>query len=205
MFNADELRTMYSFEVSSETPCPTELFLDIIQITRLRTRLKDGASFEDVILPAARNILTHVDGFSLEDWTEPYDIPDTPDFDIMGRVFKCTIKLYALLSLFSATQESQLDGFRRHTVRDHLVELIREATQVLRSKCPLAWPLSVLAVSLVDGKDEDKALVESILLSATKYDHFFVPQYRVKIFREFWASGKTTWDECYYVPFAPLA
>lgn len=202
-FETEKLQNIYSFDLFNEMPCPTVLFLDIIRITRLRMASAAGASFESVIQPAAREIFEHVDSFSPEGWTEPYTVPEKPEFPLLAGIFKSAVTLYCILSLLP--RESDAYQLTRPVIRDHLLGQMRQVLSLLTSNMGLAWPISVVAVALVDGAPEDKAMIEKLLFGGSPENYFHAPMAYIKRFREFWASGKTAWDDCYHVPFHPLA
>lgn len=199
----EQLRDIYTFDLFGEMPCPTVLFLDIIRITRLRMTLAAGASFEFVIHPAAQDIFEHVNDFSPEDWTEPYTVPERPEFPLLASIFKSAVTLYGILSL--SPRDSDAYQLTRPVIRDNLLGLIRQVLTLLRCKLSLAWPISVVLVALVDGAPEDIAMIEELLCSGSPENYFRAPLVYIKRLREFWASGKTAWDDCYHVPFHPLA
>ena len=197
---------MFSFELSSETPCPTHVFLAIVRISYLRAVQAAGASFKSVIQPSAHTILDEIAAFSPDDWKEPFSMPATAEYTLMARIYKTAATLYGVLTLYFPQSRSEAYIRKRRALRDDLLQLIREALQILKSKMALAWPVSILAVALADGGDpKDKALIEDILCGNTSTNTLYMPMFRMRILKRFWDSGKTSWDDCYFEPFPPLA
>ncbi|OAA78575.1 C6 zinc finger domain protein [Akanthomyces lecanii RCEF 1005] len=174
-FTPDELATYYSFQLYGELPCPTELFLEMLRITKLRRLAITGVSYCDAIAPALDGILMRTEAFVPEIWEEPYGVPEQPEFVLMARVFRCSIALYANLSLppppaQSTPEASRSWAMRRIALREELIQLMRESLAILQSKAALSWPVAVA----------DKLLT-------------------------FWASGKLGWEDCWNEPFPPMA
>lgn len=204
-FTDEQIEAFYSLDVFGEMPCPTALFLEIIRLTRLRTKFVAGTP-RSVILPAMQGILERVNRFSLEDWNEPYTLrfPKGPEQLLSAKIFKSAVALYGVLSLLPY-KASQLS---RSALREELVGLIKEFVGLNTYNLGLAWPLSVVAVALKDGSSEDKAMIEAVLCGGSAENYFNSPMLYIKRLREFWASditGLSAWDDCYFRPFPPLA
>lgn len=199
-------------QLYGELPCPTELFLEMLRITKLRRIAITGVSYHDDIAPSLVGILTRIDSFVPETWDEPYGVPEQPEYVLMARIFKCAIGLYANLSLppppsQSTTEDVESWALRRVALRDELIQLMREALAILRSSSALCWPVMVAGVAVADGSDADKELVVSVFYSADDVfaDSYYTPQNSVDKLRRFWKSGKLGWEDCWTEPFPPTA
>ena len=191
--------------LTPENPWPTSIFLVVIRICYMRAVMASGESFKSVILPVTQRILDEIDEFSIEEWAEPYPIPEGTKTNIAVRTYITATKLYAILTLLGPLAHKEPYLSERLATREKLLQLIREASQVLEDRLALAWPLSVLAVTLTDDATEEKHLFGDILCRDGPADEFYNPQFRVDILNRYWASGKTAWDDCYFEPFPPLA
>ena len=192
---------MFSFELGSESPFPTDFFMAMNRISYLRAIRSAGIPAKST-MAAAQPTLNQVRAFKFGDWIEAYSIPDGPVFPIMFRVFRSAVLLYGWLSLFESRPDHQQ---QKVELREELAHSIREVADIVDSRLPLAWPLSVLAVALNDGPQEDKDLIEDILCNGYASDNFYVPRFRVNMLKKFWDSGSTSWDDCYFEPFPPLS
>lgn len=179
-FTPDELATYYCFRLYGELPCPTELFLEMLRITKLRRLAITGVGYYDTITPALDGILMRTNAFVPELWEESYGVPEQPEFVLMARVFKCSIALYANLSLPPPPTQSTPDdlkswAMRRVALREELMQLMRESLAVLQSKAALSWPVAVAGVAVANGSDEDKELVLSTFKNGdgTPIDTFY--------------------------------
>ncbi|TQV94296.1 hypothetical protein V2A60_002668 [Cordyceps javanica] len=212
LYTPDELAKYYSVQIYGELPCPTELFLEMMRVTKLRRLARTAPSYQDTIAPALADILTRISAFDPETWDEPYGVPDQPEFGLMAAVFKCSVELYANLSLPPPPSRStpliqKSWAARRTALREELIQLMRKSIAILQSKAALSWPVAVAGVAVADGSDEDKELVLSTFKADDKgtADSFYVPLYYSEKLRSFWASGKIGWEDCWNVPFAPMA
>jgi hypothetical protein len=79
-----DIRTVYSTTMYSEMPCPTDLFLSIIEISRLRASIVAlTPCYYDAIRPAISSIFERIAAFVPERWTEPYTVPDKPEMALI--------------------------------------------------------------------------------------------------------------------------
>ncbi|OAA69829.1 C6 zinc finger domain protein [Cordyceps fumosorosea ARSEF 2679] len=211
-YTLEEIANYFSVQIYAELPCPTELFLEMMRITKLRRLAMTSRNYFDAITPALDAILARIHAFDPETWDEPYHVPDQPEFLLMARVFKCSIALYANLSLPPPTSQSTPEvlkswASRRIALREELLQLMRESFAILPSKAALCWPVAVAGVAVADGSEEDKVFIVSTF--QTEQDKvpecWYVPKFYIEKLRGFWASGKLGWEDCWDEPFAPMA
>ncbi|KAG6032797.1 hypothetical protein E4U41_007127 [Claviceps citrina] len=227
-----EICTVYSTTMYSEMPCPTHLFLNIMQINRLRWQAATGASYRHVIYASAREIFANIERFSAENWTEPYSVPKNPAMTLVARIYKTAVTLYGILSLpppppppSSMAAAPMLDGLvpqghqppltvsplssyerSRLAFREKLMREVSEAMSTRPIKIYLAWPLAVLGVALCDGSESDRAAVEQYLLKIQMAPQTYCgPTTTLMKLRAFWASGKRRWEDCFNEPCPVLA
>ncbi|KAK2594079.1 hypothetical protein QQS21_008228 [Conoideocrella luteorostrata] len=218
-----ELCAVYSKTMYSEMPCPTHLFLNIIQINRLRTQLAATVSYKDVIWPLARDIFVDIERFSPENWIEPYPVPQKPEMVLVGKIFKTAVTLYGVLSLppppMSSPPPAEGDSPQTHetptaasyqktkvAIRDKLMRQACQAMDIRPTKIYLSWPLAVLGVALVDGKPSDQATIEDYLRKISVAPQSYCgPTITLNKLKAFWASGKTGWEDCFDEPCPVLA
>ncbi|KAJ6785132.1 hypothetical protein PWT90_07574 [Aphanocladium album] len=212
MFTPEELCKFYAVQIYGELPCPTELFSEMLRITKLRRNAISGVDYHEAVAPSLTEIFARIEAFVPETWNEPFGVPDQPEFVLMARIFKCAVALYAILSLppppsQSKPEDVKLWATRRLALRGELMVLMREALAILRSKAALSWPVAVAGVAVADGSDEDRELVLSTFQSADGglVDCFYVVKNSIAKLKDFWASGKLGWEDCWNEPFPPMA
>ncbi|KAM3554906.1 hypothetical protein MY1884_005881 [Beauveria asiatica] len=211
-FTLAQLADYYSVQMYAEMPCPSVLFLEMLRVTELRRLAMTGVSYDCAIAPIVRDVLNRIASFAPETWDETYGVPDQPEFVLMARIFKCSVALYAILSLPpppSVSRFEVLESWAKSKIelRRELMQLMREALGFLRSKAALCWPVAVAGVAVADGSDEDRELVLSTFQDSQgePMECFYVPKHYVEKLRGFWASGKRGWEDCWDEPFAPMA
>ncbi|KAM0668102.1 hypothetical protein MY8738_000861 [Beauveria namnaoensis] len=211
-FTLAQLVDYYSVQMYAEMPCPSSLFLEMLRVTELRRLAMTGVGYDRAIAPVVRDVLNCIASFVPETWDEPYGVPDQAEFVLMARVFKCSVALYAILSLPPPPSVSIFEVLEswaiiRAELRQELMQLMREALGVLRSKAALCWPVAVAGVAVADGSDEDRELVLSTFRDSEgePMECFYVPKHYIEKLRGFWASGKRGWEDCWDEPFAPMA
>lgn len=214
-WSTEELYDVYSSNLYSDMPCPTDLFVDIIRITRLRLLYAAGASVSKVILPVAREIFRDIQGFLPDDWNESYPLPKSTKHTLIGRIFQSAVALYCLLSMPETATVYTSDSENSDSTpeadpilgcRRDLMESITMAMNDLPSKVPLSWPLTILGVACVNGSDEEKETIESHFRGVI--DTAFIesgPAQGLKKVKKFWESGKTGWEDCFDEPCTVLA
>ncbi|KAG5981821.1 hypothetical protein E4U54_006583 [Claviceps lovelessii] len=219
-----EICTVYSTTMYSEMPCPTHLFLNIIQINRLRAQAASGVSYRDVIYGSAREIFASIDRFSPENWTEPYTFPENPGLTLIARIFKTAVTLYGILSLPPpplSMETPSFDGLLLHhyeapivssyeksrlAFRDKLMREVCEAMSTKPVKIYLSWPLAVLGVALCDGPESSRMIVEQYLMKLRLVPQTYCgPTTTLMMLKAFWASGKRGWEDCFYESIPVLA
>ncbi|KAJ3490004.1 hypothetical protein NLG97_g5876 [Lecanicillium saksenae] len=189
-----EVRLAYSHTGRPMLPCPTALFLEIIEITRLRRLVYTGERSRTQLFRIAVKIARAVDEFAPECWTESYDTHG-PKCLLSARLFKTATTLYALLSLpprlsnLFASQpptSNVMTSIQHH--RDKLFALFAEAWEELSRKS-LGWPSAVLGVAVVDNPEQCQQL--RTWLDAMRWipstdggTHNLMP-----LLKEFWVSG----------------
>lgn len=98
----------------------------------------------------------------------------------------------------SAPGTDALDKYRL-LYRSRLVSQLRKIQPQLQYPPAIFLPLVVVGVASVDGSNHDRSFVDQSI-----YDIWQRPVGApgsfacLKKLREFWASGKTAWDDCFY-------
>lgn len=208
-WSEEEFLTVYPFTFYFEFGCPTQLALAILRITRLRVLV----AADSLVTPDPLSSLAHVAAddlhdFAVDDWREPYRIPAEPLRELLARMFLTATILYAVLSLppdlaqpfVGLDDREKTPSNPRVYYRRILLELIEEAKAYIKTSV-LSWAFAVLGAAYADGPEEGKGRImwhlktmqgmENVECGATTM---------MELFPDFWASGKTRWEDCYYKP-----
>ncbi len=218
-YTDDTIRYVHSHHVPEDMPCPTELFLAIIHITRHRVFAayqKDGAKKSQRRLPLAPPtaiaIYRNITAFDVDVWVKEVKIDGLPLSHLIARIYQTAVLLYSVLTLPPAAsrpwaaKQPRLAGLGpldsvRVSKRDELMKQMREFWGQAPYRTALCWPLAVAGVALVDGDPADQLFVEKCL-----FDMWMSPgttsspaECRRKLL-EFWKSGKMGWEDCFNEP-----
>jgi hypothetical protein len=211
-WNEADIRTVYSTTMYSEMPCPTDLFLSIIEISRLRASIVAlTPCYYDAIRPAISSIFERIAAFVPERWTEPYTVPDKPEMALIARVYKSATILYAILSLPSpaglSRKRSDQTIMKKTSASNRLFGELKEAMATLKPNLSMCWPLAVLGASLVhNGCSEARIFVEKSLRSISRTPQvYYGPTMCLVKLMAFWASGKVGWNNCFDEPCSVMA
>lgn len=186
------------------------MFLDMIQITRLRCRCAADPNAVYDLIPEARKVFRQIQDFNTEEWKEIY--PASDDYQPLAETFQAAIILYGLLSLprLLTAQCKCPEGTEAENARAyysaHLFNLVTTGmATVERNEC-FTWPIAVLGVAF----HEDAPAIQRVLLDwldgiilRPGVDCGAVTL--VLRLREFWESGKKTWEGCFYKSTSVLA
>ncbi|KAJ4163768.1 hypothetical protein LMH87_005476 [Akanthomyces muscarius] len=212
-----DIRAIVGSSMFIDMPCPTDLFLELVHITRLRVLVANGS-----ILPAhtqtiADTIFARIDGFDPNRWTErSYKLPDSPVIASIAHTYKAAVLLYGIMTLpvstfapWSASRGGNgVSHSYRHLLTAHRNELLahaRKAWTLLRSQSALCWPLIVAGVALVNGPPEDQAFVASSIRTIWLHPNAYCgPIVCLDKIQALWRSGKTGWEDCFDEPVPPV-
>lgn len=205
-----EVIMAYSHSGFSSFPCATSMFLDMMQLSHLRRRCAARPGTVSDLIPEARSIFRHIQDFNTSEWKETY--PATDDFVLLAETFKAAIILYGLLTLprLLAAQchcpDSASTDIPRLYYRTLLFNfVVKGMDTVERNEC-FTWPIAVLGVAFHDGAP----MIQSTLL---QYLDGIIMRPGVDCgavtlmlrLREFWGSGKSNWEDCFYRSTSVLA
>ncbi|QMW44407.1 hypothetical protein G4B11_007827 [Aspergillus flavus] len=177
--------------------CPPYLFIDVIKINNLRFQTT-SAPITETTRATADEILEHIEAFSPDDWTGTN--PDArEDWLLLGRMYKSSIALYCISSLqsLSILPSSKYYTAMRTVHGNHLYSLLPKITRRTRIRHFTIWPLVVAGMQAVDASPNVRRIVDEQLSELSKIMGCPTPTLAKAIFRRFWTSGQTGWDECF--------
>lgn len=202
-WSEDEICTVYRFTFYFEFGCPSSVALAIIRITRLRVLAATGSlAAPDPLGAMAKAIAQDLHAFVPDEWTETYAVPDDPLRPLLARTFAVATALYAVLSLppdlaqhFAGAAPNPRAHYRRV-----LFEMIEQTGTYIKTSV-LSWAFAVLGAAYADGPDEGKERILSCLAAMQGMENVECgATTMLQLFPDFWASGKTSWEDCYDRP-----
>ncbi|KAJ3497666.1 hypothetical protein NLG97_g1732 [Lecanicillium saksenae] len=200
LLSYSDIYSYYSFAILSQVPCPTVLFICILDINQLRgkiARQEFGRSGSTAVIKrAADAILKHVLDFQPETWTERYELPAPDARCRIACMFKYAVMLYGTMTLAVPAGMHFSDVCRLNAAR-YLLRIIQEALAKIGDFLGATWPLIVAGASLA-GAEAEQAEVASLLTSLTRQPDVSDGLYfGIECLQRFWASGKTEWGDCF--------
>ena len=201
-----DLYSLYTWSAMPHMLCSPHLFLDMVRINRLR--------FEAATIPfimedgnlgqtAFHEILNDIWSFSPESWAQSTGFPHEDRVALVGRVFQYAMAFYAIKSLQDGTDSyhlfRELNGgglLPKNKARLLFFEMVEQVIDSLYLES-MGWPLTVAGV-IAETPSERAAVIQNIG-KMTNYIGFGSPlRFLIKVLEDFWASGKSGWDNCFY-------
>ncbi len=223
-FTDAQLVSILESAYSTSMQCPTELYIAMVHISRLRAALASGASKPDQppVGQQVRRIFDSIAHFNADDWAKKPMFKDKADaVAALGRIFAIAVRLYGIMTLPKSAIVSwalsselappavsclELYDTIRTWQRDELLALARQSWHQLMHKTSLCWPLIVAGVAVADGSAEDQDFIERSLLSIWSLPNTSACLIiAIRKLRPFWASRKTAWEDCFDKPLACVA
>ena len=177
------------------TMCPRQLFLNIISVNHLRRIGVNHAAATD-----PTELLEQINSFSPEEWTIGKGTQTTkPHWLMLGRVYQSAAAVYCISSLQSV---SMLPSTARTAALDmyhyeRLLDLLKDAYEFPHLRHCLMWPLVVVGVRAVRGREKDRRFVNEKLAECSREAGSALPLQAKVMLRRYWESGKTGWDDCF--------
>lgn len=219
----DDIALSYSHTGFTALPCSTILFQAMSRINHIRnlaSACETPEAIED-LLPLTTEVFAKIQSFDPNNWQEAYST-DYPYYPLIGTIFQLAIPLFAILSLPPALAavftyppidaQQLVDGDvadstpttdhedARRRYRDHLRKVFRQGVADELVHEGLMWPAAVLGASLSDeedGREDIRNFVGNARWAPGNDGGAFCLYEKLE---EFWASGRTTWDQCFYEP-----
>ncbi|EEP80583.1 predicted protein [Uncinocarpus reesii 1704] len=194
---------MYGDGLFPSLLCPPPLFLDIISINHLRFRGSHPSLVNKFTQSAAEAVLKHIDAFSPEQWAAP-NTSSLEEWLLLGRIYQSAVILYCISSLQSISVLPSTPELKiiRTVHSDRLSLLLKRALVSERIKKCLMWPLAVSGMEAVNGSLAARDCVLQQLTEMSQDLGSSLPLLAKSMFKRFWASGKTKWDDCFDTPYA---
>lgn len=201
--DSDDLCQLYSFSMYPAFICPTYIFRDMVRINKLRlptVALVDGHSSE----PSASGIceiLADIDEFVPFEWIDEHKFSAPEQFLLTARIYQSAMAVYAYMTV-PCTSKTHLKTSCENLgilYRGHLFRLLAAAFESQSTIDNVFWPVIVAGVAAADGTQEERDIVHRHLSLGLQATYSGVaPVKAMKIFKRFWQSGMTSWDDCFF-------
>ncbi|KAH8707839.1 Sterol uptake control protein 2 [Beauveria bassiana] len=205
-FSDVELMDMYCFTLENNFPCPSYLWAQVLEISRLRTMAATGSSAV-VLLQHARNIYAQVQIFSPENWKESYSIPKGRVALLLSRIFKAAVGIYCCSCVPASVVDEDFATWSSGQIaaqRLTLLRLLGEAVEFDRQlNTRILWPIAVAGYAAGKGTFSERALVGR-LLADMQHEFGCIPPRLLARLHCFWMLGSGSWDDCWNGPFTFL-
>lgn len=182
--------------------CPPYLFLGIIKVNHLRLH-STRAPIDESTQSAALALLEHIGAFAPETWAES-NVSARDEWALLGYIYQSAVALYCILSLQSISifQSTRLLDATRVSHHSRLLQHPQKAVvDPILKKC-MTWPLVVAGMGAIDADLKTRHFVDGQLFKMSRDLGTPVPLAARAMFKRFWASGKTNWDDCFDRPYA---
>ncbi|KAK1966349.1 C6 zinc finger domain-containing protein [Colletotrichum sublineola] len=196
------IRDTYETGYYPYLPCPADLFIDIIDINRLRflasRRGVKGASQSE-----AEDLLTKITDFLPESWSETRNRLREEHL-MMAQIYQSAVVLFGILSLQSAGAVSWSAGWAavRKIHSNRLFSLLKKsATSEILKNCA-AWPLIVAGFEAKSLSHTTRAFILGRLDEESQELGVYLPLAAKEVLERFYASPGSQWDDCFVSPHA---
>lgn len=201
-FDVDDVMTIYELGSSPLFYCPAPLFKEMFLINRLR--LEAAVSRGDS-KPSLCGVLERIDAYPIQVMTDCMDRKKAKDLHLVSLLFKSAVAVFGSMTLPCTSECSSRTPCAelQKTHREHLLHLLDTSSEFMPLLDHILWPVIVAGAAAATESVESQTLVEMYLLNSVR-DPYTGGCTRVALatMRNFWASGKTKWDECFDKPHA---
>ncbi|KAK5989427.1 Phomenoic acid biosynthesis cluster-specific transcriptional regulator-like protein [Cladobotryum mycophilum] len=195
LFDDDDLQNLYSIVSYPSFPYPIDLFLAVVRINRIRQQMGSiifSAEFQSEI----DVVLDQIEEFNPEAWIERYNLPDSSKLAMAADIFQSSVALYGMLSLLPLNNLPPTRSELLSLHHNRLLQRIDLAMQTLEGTDVLIWPLIVAGVA--SQSPELQSTVSKHLSTIEKEPlHIRSAGGAIDVLNVFWASGNTSWDDCF--------
>ncbi len=189
-------------------PCPVDLHLLIVEITRLRIDVATKSILVNEAASRTKTIFKKMDEFDLEAWVEGSSFATKALARYYGESYQLAVKLYGILTLPRPAvlavypNAAEADG-PRTSLRQRVLKLLKEVYPQVQDTASLQWPFVVtgVAAAIGDGAAEDQDFIAQTLYDVWRRPLADSTPYKcLQKLKAFWLSGQTEWEDCFYEP-----
>lgn len=213
-----QLRKVLDSDISSDMPCPTDLYIVLAHISLIRHRVSKKFASDKELLSLTRQLFAEIEDFDPTSWAEKNEFVSKDITVLIGQIYHAAVRLFATMTLPRAAvlatypRPASYQSIRA-SQRRTLVDLTRQGLLVVEFAQSLAWPVTVAGVAAGTAHDtveNDDDYLEA--LDTQKFaDEFHYKAWMYPIativnfqllqkLRAYWRSGKTEWEDCFHEP-----
>ncbi|KAM3513521.1 hypothetical protein MY11210_002808 [Beauveria gryllotalpidicola] len=216
-----QLRKVLDSDISSDMPCPTDLYIALAHISLVRHRAAlDRLEKQEEVYSLARQVLADITDFDPVSWANKNEFVSKDITLLIGQLYHAAVRLFSTMTLpraavLAAYPCATSYQSLRASQRRALVELIKQGLCIVEFSHSLAWPVIVAGVAAGTAHDEAEADPDynDALRTQEFADQYYYNAWMKPIasivdllilqkLRSFWQSGKTAWDDCFHEPTA---
>ncbi|KAJ6788403.1 hypothetical protein PWT90_11180 [Aphanocladium album] len=212
-YTDEQFRRLLGTTLDPTTPCPAELVLRLIEITRLRFEIGAGLTLEAQVVHRAPTLFGEIEDFDVAAWAEGPTAAVVIARIQYGEIFQLAIKLYGMLALPRSAvlaaypddgEEEEEEERSRTLTRRKLVQLLGLMYPTIKHIGSLQWPFVVAGVAAAGtGVDavEDQKFIDKCMYAIWRQPLSDCSTFHcLRKLRAFWQLGQTEWEECFYEP-----
>ncbi|KAJ3497064.1 hypothetical protein NLG97_g2185 [Lecanicillium saksenae] len=179
-FEDEDLAAIYDYEFAAELPYPTDLFLAMFHISRLRYQIASGDLPDSHALDSSvADVMDRIEEFDRAEWLQDKEeeANGLEVLDAVAHACQVAIRLYGIMTLPRAAVASwaasrsypmvsalgRYESLRTFQTAE-LMRLLQDAWSKATFKGGLAWSLTVAGVAAADGAVVDQEFVAQCLL-----------------------------------------
>lgn len=207
-YSVDDLRTIQGLAEDHNMPYDTDLWLAMLEISRLRQRVAAGARLG---LDTVRSIFNTIDDSDTETWSKIAIVNNEDMTPEVAKIYQVATRLYGIMTLppkavLAAYPQAGSYATLRVTERRRLVALLDENLPNIKRIIAFDWPLVVAgAASGTDGEDVEALMHQAVV---GEWFHKLTIDIRADVvsigtyekLRMFWKSRTTEWEDCFTEP-----
>ncbi|KAJ6783071.1 hypothetical protein PWT90_06071 [Aphanocladium album] len=211
-----DIRTILELEFDEEIPCPIDIRLFIIHVTRLRHQVVTTDTPMSKLTEAIHALFKRLATFDVDTWAREDNPLGKETARDMGQLYRLAAWQYAIMTMPRSSTRSwaqkyemqdgchsdadPYDAFRL-SKRFMLLANLRAIFPTLIYAASVKWPLLVAGVAVAADAPEDRDFIdqclEALLSHPLSDGGVFLCLQRM---RNFWDSGKTSWEDCFHEP-----
>ncbi|KAL0935476.1 C6 zinc finger domain-containing protein [Colletotrichum truncatum] len=201
------MRDVYSIGYYPQLPCPVDLFIDIIQINRLRS-LAINQRPEDTmrrIQSEAETLLKKMLQFSFTEWINTMEVEGKALFNeylMMGKIYQSAVVLFGVSSLQSARAIPLSEEWMvvKNSHIERLFSLLKKSTASQALRMCTTWPMIVAGFEAKAGSPSMRAFILGHMEEDSRQLGIYLPVAAKGVLERFYASAGEAWDDCFDSP-----
>ncbi|OAA60197.1 C6 zinc finger domain protein [Akanthomyces lecanii RCEF 1005] len=211
-YSDEDIRASLSRVLNSDFPCPVDLVMTVVRITRLRHQTVTSKGNLDASFAfSVREVFVDIDVCDRGTWGAPGFLIKKDLAPVFGDIFQCAVRLFGILTL---PRREVLASFPtsgdctaheaysnlRDAERRRLIQLLRQVFPRLKYTPALRWPLVVAGVAAATERssEQDRDYIAQSIYNVWKHPLSELTDFQMLVrLRRFWLLDETDWDTCF--------